>query len=433
VYWERDRAMACTAGKYETRYSEPQAQVALMVQADGYAPAYSEPFKLDEEKRTIDFKLYKASAFGGTVTNGDGKPVEGADVVVLCSGMNANLRDNLIDRRQGRSSPQTVSDREGYFKLPNQNPPYLVMATHPKHGYAEIFTDQETDAFEIQLIPWARIEGKLMIGDKPAVGQSIMFERLRESSNLQLPLPKLMLNNPAAILQMAQAGGVPAAGAPNAGPRAFDLQRLVQGSVLNQMQIHNFNSVEATTDAEGNFVFEHVVPGRIAVMRQVSLRWDQFSTNIPCYGSQVDAASGETAKVTLGGGGRPVVGHVAVPDIGGKPFVLAANNYVEVNLEQRPNAPQAEGDYYIHRYAAPLGRDGKFQIDDVPPGNYRLTIRITAPGKDPFGQAIGQVSEAFKVPGFEAGEKRMAEPLDLGELKPVMNGQPAGAAAAPAN
>ena len=181
TYWERDGAMQFTAGKYETRYSEPRPQVALMVEAEGYQPAYSEPFKLDQDTRTIDFKLSKGGPpFGGVVIDSDGHPVEGVDIAMLGAGSQISFSDGLIDRRQNRNSPHATTDKEGKFKLANMDPPYVVIATHAKAGYAEIFTDQTTDNFEVQLLPWGRIEGQLTIGDKPAADQPITYQRLRE-------------------------------------------------------------------------------------------------------------------------------------------------------------------------------------------------------------------------------------------------------------
>ena len=87
-------------------------------------------------------------------------------------------------------------------------------------------------------------------------------------SNLQFPLPKLALNNPAAIAQMLRPNAAGAA-VPPAGPQAVDLQSLVQRAMNNELRINMSQNTQVNTDAQGRFAFDHVIPGRISVMRRL--------------------------------------------------------------------------------------------------------------------------------------------------------------------
>jgi hypothetical protein len=61
-------------------------------------------------------------------------------------------------------------------------------------------------------------------------------------------------------------------------------------------------------------------------------------------------------------------------------------------------------------YSASVDKDGTFSIDDVNPGNYRLTVD--------FGQQMGlhAVDQAFAVPAASGAANGNA-PVDLGVLK----------------
>ncbi len=325
TYWQRDSAMKFTDGKYERHYSEPEAQLQLQIEAEGYQPAFSEPFKLNDGSRTIDFKLSKAdSPFEGNVTNAKDQPVEGVDVVMLGPGSQISLRDGLYDRRQNRNSPHAVSDKNGHFKLPNIEPPYLIVATHAKEGYAEIFTDQTTDNFEVKLIPWARIEGQLMIGDKPGADQvghiSTAAGIIELATAIAQAGPEQSGGHRANVAAESRSAA-PSVIIPNVPQRqVVDLQHEVQTAINNQLRHVHFRYGAGQNRSQGKFVFEHVIPGRIAAMREIVMQHGQFWTNTPCYGVLLDVAPGETGKVVIGGTGRPVIGHVDMPLFEGKKF-----------------------------------------------------------------------------------------------------------------
>ncbi len=344
-------------------------------------------------------------------------------MAVLGVGQSTNLQNGMLTRSRGGGTLQAKTDSAGHFKFSNVEPPYLIVATDAKEGYAEIFTDQLTDSFEVQLIPWGRVEGTVMLGDKPGAKLPVTFQRLREASNLQLPLPKIVLNNPAAMAQMIR----PQAAVGNgAAPQTIDLQAEIPRALDNQLNIRVFNNIESQTDAQGHFVFEHIVPGHIAVMRVTVVQHGNMSRHSYCYGKLLDVAPGETTKVVLGGNGRPVIGRVKIPEIDGKPVDLSASEALNVSPTRQQNVAQVEGEYYTKQFSTAVAHDGSFRLEDIPPGNYTLSFSIIKPGGNNafrFNQpAIAAVTKEFSVPEFEAGKTQVSDPLDLGELvPPVVN------------
>src|SRR5262249_36237551 len=72
------------------------------------------------------------------------------------------------------------------------------------------------------------------------------------------------------------------------------------------------------------------------------------------------------------------------------------------------------------KYYLAISQDGSFVVDDVPPGNYELDIRLTELPADVLsndrymssGSEIGALKRAVTIP--EAPAEREEEPFDLG-------------------
>jgi hypothetical protein len=189
---------------------------------------------------------------------------------------------------------------------------------------------------------------------------------------------------------------------------------------------------EATTDRDGRFMFERVVPGRWSLYMPVRQQDHSVLSNL----THIDVTSGRTARVQLGGTGRPVIGQLALPP--GVAMNHLAARFTRLQSVPPPlrlppgstlltdaqwdawwnaylRTPECEDYFYgEHQYAVDFRPDRTFRIEDVPAGRYILKL--------PFvGNAGGDRSElrAFAranvtVPPIPDG--RSDEPLDIGTI-----------------
>jgi hypothetical protein len=71
-------------------------------------------------------------------------------------------------------------------------------------------------------------------------------------------------------------------------------------------------------------------------------------------------------------------------------------------------------------FAGSLEKDGRFRVDDVPPGNYELTVLINGPPnikEAALGKQLARVVMPVIIPvGEEVG------PIDLGEIVAEIKG-----------
>ena len=131
-------------------------------------------------------------------------------------------------------------------------------------------------------------------------------------------------------------------------------------------------------------------------------------------GEPVHVEAGKTAEVMLGGKGRPVIGRVEPPLGWTNPIDFNDRSVAHIE-SNRPFTPypfslfrgktmadgrawsewqqrwhqSPEGHDYVSRrvsIAVLLAPDGSFRIDDVPPGEYRLAIRVN--GESAFHVAV---------------------------------------------
>ena len=191
-------------------------------------------------------------------------------------------------------------------------------------------TKKDQTAFEspILLQKWARVEGRVMLGDKPAVECPV---------NLQVERP------------VAPDGSR---------PRGF--------------HAGVWYSYEATTDHQGRFVFDRVPPGMEGSVAKtiVFARDAGGSTHAPSHAVPVIFKAGETTKAQIGGTGRPVTGKLQYADGFPNPidweFAVVRVNSTLADKQRYPRCTAVD----------PKGR---FRVEDVPPGDYVLSVEVTTP------------------------------------------------------
>jgi RNA polymerase sigma factor (sigma-70 family) len=390
VNWERvGPQQEWNSGEYQAEYSHPDvAAVAVRVEASGYKPATSEPFRSEAGDIAFDAKLEPGEGSSGVVHGPAGRPLAGASVILSTKSLRAQLYNG---RFHEGAYPRVITAADGRFGFPAQNEPFRVFVDHA-NGFANADEKTLARSSTLTIQPWGRIEGFVKIGTRPAAGVRV---RLSETTIPWAP--------------------------EEAGP-------------ITQAQ-------ELVTDARGRYVFEHVIPGRLSVSRIVTLERSNFHVGAAAYRS-VLVKPAETTLIDLGGAGRPVVGRFVLPAgiKAGAVFPYFAQTLERIRSE--PPYPEnlggndreawlagwlttAEGETFSNaecQLDTNVRPDGHFRIDDVSAGKYRLRAQVHEPGSavpGSYGPALASVDTEILVP--EARGDRPDEPLDLGtvQLKPV--------------
>jgi thiol-disulfide isomerase/thioredoxin len=263
---------------------------------------------------------------------------------------------------RGQAAQAFKADDMGRFTLtPRRDEPFLLVAVH-EGGYAQIGRHEFSKSGEIKLQPWARIEGRVMLGREPDANREVSF------------WPKTEDNR-------------------------FSYAHYVHFDYKTK------------TDADGRFTLDRVIPAPGNVARVVVTEFIGSSQHTPSWQVPVDLMPGGTASVMIGGTGRPVIGQVKLdrqPDVA---IDWTTNEPVQVNLQE-----EKEPRTYF-RCAGNIDTSGRFRIPDVPAGKYKLSLRVNnppAPNACGAGDAIGTAALDFVVPPMT--DNRSDEPLDLGTI-----------------
>jgi hypothetical protein len=343
----------CKDGKYEWLNDAPLPGRFVRIEAEGYAPMTS-PVLSEHIVATFDAKLTKAPNISGSVTTPEGKPAARARVMMATPKTRIVLQnEDPAPGIWGASSAQT--DPEGRFSLRPTDGPYRLYVSH-ESGCAEVLGSQLSADQALKLRPWGRIEGIVKVGPSPAAGERVTAYRLPEQ------------DSDATVLQ---------------------------------------RSYETVANDEGRFVLEKVAPGTVTLGRIVEVQQAPgMSLRTHTNTQRTIVKAGETAKVQIGGTGRPVVGRLVLP--GGIPddwYIFEAR----LSTESQPGRGDGSGHFGIVPKA-----DGSFRIEDVEPGKYTLSFTFsTTSGAQPY-QPVASATRTVAVPQMPGG--RSDEPLDLGEI-----------------
>jgi hypothetical protein len=372
----------------------------IRIQSPGYQTFVSRTFRR-EEKVVFGYEIMlvpgNPTGPAATVVRPDGKPLAGARVFSAhLKGGGLSLNDGVVDSRSTGGRDQ-LTGPDGTFALPRFNEPWVVLVLG-EDAYALASKDVLEKSSRVQAKPYARVEGRYVIGARAVANQELEL-----SGHIQ------------------------------------DRSTMYCTVFLHQ---------KATTDIDGRFRFKNVIPtnnSHVAHRGQHDGPGPHWS-----LGEPVRVEPGATVQITIGGKGRPVIGRVEPPDGWTKSvdFTDDSETYIETNRAFTPYPPELfrgkttlnggywsdwtqrwlespEGrEYRDRRFAVRVGLepDGSFRVDDVPPGEYRLAIRvkgeittqtISARGRDPG--PFARIVRIFTVPAVPGG--RSDEALDLGVMR----------------
>ncbi|UCC99225.1 MAG: redoxin domain-containing protein [Phycisphaerales bacterium] len=336
-----------------------------------------------------------AKELSGRVVDAAGNPVADAQVALSSEKIGVLVSDGKLRPMHGNIESRIVqTDSKGVFIL-GQQPAgsFDLIVAHDK-GFASIGSDEFINSNDIRLQPWGRIEGQLAEGRR-AAGNKIWM-----------------------------------AGLPNS------------TWFLHEREYR----YETQCDTDGRFVFEKVPAGWFEA--GYLIRTGEMGASITSR-TPVEVKSDETAKITLGGSGRPVIGSFVPPEGYAKPIYFG--NGLRSLITTRPDEPRPRNyermtkreqqqwraqwrksdeyklyrDSYWHdpnwrQYTFRINDDGSFRIEDVIAGKYDVTVwieeRLTGEARP---EEIGSYHGTIQVPQVPGG--RSDEPLDLGQLELVMH------------
>ena len=165
-----------------------------------------------------------------------------------------------------------------------------------------------------------------------------------------------------------------------------------------------FTHHDMTTGVEGRFAFERVFPGKGSIGRRMMLTVENGATDVTSsIMYPVNFEAGQASRHDLGGNGISVIGKLQPPD-GFQGPILWNFAMVTARMDLPPALRSASP--YI---TASLDRDGNFRIDDMPAGEYQLSVRFDR-------GAVGRLADQrFTVPAPTPGQA--SQLIDLGVLK----------------
>src|SRR4051812_3353695 len=361
------------------------------------------------------------TTFTGTDTRGiafkpDGTPAGRVSVYIVGSTDGVYIQGpplTVCEGLQGRTR-KSITDKAGRFSFRRRNNDHSIVL-FDESGFAQMRVDEFVKTHEIFLRPWARVEGKLIVGGKPLANESVRLWPAYlpyEDHPRELPPLSLFLNT--------------------------------------------------RSKADGTFVFERVPPIKVEVYHSPIGGRKNTSGIIPRSQSQkLVLKPGATTQVILGGKGRPVVGRVVLknyegnfnwrddtytmvpnpPLPAGLPDLLAEAKrfskqakaamgksinerkaiFDKFEAEQKQDEEKARvfyqseagWSYYAAQshYVMRFQEDGRFRIEDVPGGPYAINLQL----RDATGRFIATVEKSFEIPESPGG--RIDEPFDVGTIE----------------
>ncbi len=400
--WDFAQNAVEPGGRFSFENTWPYQGIAVKVEAKGYKPAESRVVMSSEGDATLALKMEVGKDLIFTVETADGKPVANAKVGIAMPGEQLFVQDA---RQFGNGmSAATESGADGKVDLPPEEEGKFKVAVIADEGYGEADGDAIAKTGVVTVSAWGKIEGKMMIGSKPAANQQVSISSMDE----------------------------------NQGPYDPQEPRVYMG-------------INAQTDAAGNFSADRVPAGHWSLGRTIPLSANSSTTATL---GMTEVKAGETVTVSLGGTGRPVVGKVILPGYfqthsdwqygfcqvntwnSGMNMMPPMPLIVRMLSEERQRewmrnwTKSDEGKAWQEKRMKAMANnrnipftiasDGSFRIDDVPAGTYQLMINIQqVSGQNFGGMAIGTGAMQFTVadmPGGRSDQPLLIQPVEVEKI-----------------
>jgi beta-lactamase regulating signal transducer with metallopeptidase domain/peroxiredoxin len=359
--WAANEAVEITGDRYTIRFSEPWGSFFVRIEAPGYQTVDSRAFRSTERNPTFDFALERSKdQVAGVVLRHDGKPAAGAEVVIDTRNMGYLMEAGKLDRKA--NVPTIIAGPDGRIAFTPPPEEFLLIAVSDA-GYARAFPDEFARSGKLVLEAWGKIEGEVRIGGQPAPNQQVEFQ------------PGLF-----------QRGG--------------------------RTYVFTFGYT-TLTDEQGRFTFDRVVPGPGAVSRSATNAAAPLGMPASGWQERVEVVPNQTARVRIGGKGRPVIGRIAVDGTPESPVDWTKNQPVVIHVPWEELKESLDW----RQFASHIDKDGRYRIEDVPSGKYVLEVAVSGTSYPRVwlpGTEAGTAKMTVTVPEAPAG--RPGDPLDLGTI-----------------
>lgn len=175
IHWAQRNAVGGTNGLYTLYLDKHWEQPVIKVEAEGYLPQSVIPPLL--EQSNVDFALQKGNGPRGIVCLPNGKPVAGADVLLICpDAQDPSLRDDHLEQgwpRQGDILLKTGP--AGRFSFEPRLGMQSLAAASPD-GFARVPVSCLATNPNITLQPYGSIKGTLERPNGPGTNEDLDLE-----------------------------------------------------------------------------------------------------------------------------------------------------------------------------------------------------------------------------------------------------------------
>ncbi|MDR2863124.1 MAG: carboxypeptidase-like regulatory domain-containing protein, partial [Puniceicoccales bacterium] len=176
-------------GGFQNELQYASREYQFRVSAEGYYPSISQRISNDDKQNELIFRLEKGKTTTLRVVDSEGREVSDATIsrsrfekvestdpdAMEQSGHPTSwmgypyiqYENGELSKRNSILYDELQTNADGVFVLPPCKEKYRLVITHPS-GWARVYSRELQADKPIQLTPWGKIRGKILIGGKPS-------------------------------------------------------------------------------------------------------------------------------------------------------------------------------------------------------------------------------------------------------------------------
>ena len=187
--WFETRQTEGVNGKLDLHLNKGRSAPGIMVEAEGYVPQASGAIT---GETNLTFALRRGSGPSGIVLKPDGQPAAAVKVYLADMRNGVYVQDNgmKVQDRIYQGTRSTTTDEHGRFSFKARVDDYAVLILEDP-GFAQVTLPKLRLNPEVRLQPWAKVQGKLMIGARPGTNESVRLGQLMCPTNITRAISRL--------------------------------------------------------------------------------------------------------------------------------------------------------------------------------------------------------------------------------------------------